>query len=468
LTRRLGPGDPSHPVALSAETIRRTASRLPDEILELLMAALQYVVEGGSTLSGTIRPSGNKNAALPIIAAALLSEEPVTLENVPRIRDVETLVELIRSAGVVAEWKQRNTLSIDAKSVRSAELDPQLCRKIRASILLAAPMLARCGTVTLPPPGGDVIGRRRLDTHFLALQQLGTHFDLGEAYELSAKQLRGADIFLDEPSVTGTENALMAAVAAKGITILRNAASEPHVQDLARFLVSMGARIQGIGTNLLTVEGGHPLHGATHRIGPDHIEVGSFIGLAAVTGSELRIADAGVEHLQSIRMGFARLGVECRIDGDDLIVPAKQGKKIQTDLGGHVPKLEDQPWPAFPADVMSIAIVTATQCEGVIMMHEKMFESRMFFVDKLIGMGARIILCDPHRAVVVGPSRLRAAQVESPDIRAGMAILLAALCAKGESTIDNVGQIERGYERIDERLRALGAKIERVEERRQS
>jgi len=432
------------------------------------MAALQYVVEGGATLSGTIRPSGNKNAALPIVAASLLCEEPVTLENVPRIRDVETLVELIRSAGVMAEWKQRNALLINAKSVRAAELDPQLCRKIRASILLAAPMLARCGQVTLPPPGGDVIGRRRLDTHFLALQQLGTHFDLGEAYELTAKQLKGADIFLDEPSVTGTENALTAAVAAKGVTILRNAASEPHVQDLARFLVSMGARIQGIGSNVLTVEGGHPLHGTTHRIGPDHIEVGSFIGLAAVTCSELRIADAGVEHLQSIRMGFARLGVECRIDGDDLIVPAKQSKKIQSDLGGHIPKLEDQPWPAFPADVMSIAIVTATQCEGVIMMHEKMFESRMFFVDKLIGMGGRIILCDPHRAVVVGPSRLRGAQVESPDIRAGMAILLAALCAKGESTIDNVGQIERGYERIDERLRALGANIQRVEERRQS
>jgi len=427
------------------------------------MAALQYVVEGGSTLSGTIRPSGNKNAALPIIAAALLSEQPVTLENVPRIRDVETLVELIRSAGVVADWKERNKLRIDAKSVRSAELDPQLCRKIRASILLAAPMLARCGSVTLPPPGGDVIGRRRLDTHFLALQQLGTRFDLGEAYELSAKQLRGADIFLDEPSVTGTENALTAAVAAKGVTILRNAACEPHVQDLARFLVALGARIQGIGTNMLTIEGGHPLHGATHRIGPDHIEVGSFIGLAAVTGSELRIADAGVEHLQSIRMGFARLGVECRVEGDDLIVPAKQEKRIQSDLGGHVPKLEDQPWPAFPADVMSIAIVTATQCEGVIMMHEKMFESRMFFVDKLIGMGAKIILCDPHRAVVVGPSKLRGGNVESPDIRAGMAVLLAALCAKGESIIDNVGQIERGYERIDERLRALGAELERAE-----
>jgi UDP-N-acetylglucosamine 1-carboxyvinyltransferase len=431
------------------------------------MAALQYVVEGGRRLSGTIRPSGNKNAALPIIAAALLVEEPVTLENVPRIRDVETLVELIRSSGVGAEWKARNTLVISAKSVRSAELDPQLCRKIRASILLAAPMLARCGEVTLPPPGGDVIGRRRLDTHFLALQQLGTEFQLGEAYTLRAKALRGADIFLDEPSVTGTENALTAAVAAKGVTVLRNAASEPHVQDLARFLVSLGAKVDGIGTNELTIEGGHRLKGTAHHIGPDHIEVGSFIGLAAVTGSDLKIEKAGVEHLHSIRMGFSRLGIECTEKGDDLIVPAKQQKTIQSDLGGHIPKLEDQPWPAFPADVMSIAIVTATQCEGVIMMHEKMFESRMFFVDKLISMGARIILCDPHRAVVVGPSKLRAAQVESPDIRAGMAILLAALCASGESTIDNVGQIERGYERIDERLRALGANIERVEERRQ-
>jgi UDP-N-acetylglucosamine 1-carboxyvinyltransferase len=430
------------------------------------MAALQYVVQGGAKLSGSIRPSGNKNAALPIIAAALLSEEPVSLENVPRIRDVETLVELIRSAGVGADWTARNSLVINAKTVRSAELDPQLCRKIRASILLAAPMLARCGHVTLPPPGGDVIGRRRLDTHFLALERMGTSFKLGEAYELRAKQLVGADIFLDEPSVTGTEQALTAAVAAKGTTVLRNAACEPHVQDLARFLVSMGARIDGIGTNVITVEGGHPLRGTTHHIGPDHIEVGSFIGLAAVTDSELRIERAGVEHLQSIRMGFARLGVECTTDGDDLIVPKNQARKIQSDLGGHVPKLEDQPWPAFPADVMSIAIVTATQCDGVILMHEKMFESRMFFVDKLIGMGARIILCDPHRAVVTGPSKLRGANVESPDIRAGMVILLAALCATGESTIDNVGQIERGYERIDVRLRSLGAKIERIEERR--
>ena len=432
------------------------------------MAALQYVVQGGAKLSGSIRPSGNKNAALPIIAASLLAEEPVMLENVPRIRDVETLVELIRSAGVGADWTARNSLVINAKTVRSAELDPQLCRKIRASILLAAPMLARCGHVTLPPPGGDVIGRRRLDTHFLALERLGTKFTLGEAYELHAMELRGADIFLDEPSVTGTEQALTAAVAAKGVTILRNAACEPHVQDLARFLVSMGAKIDGIGTNVITIEGGQPLRGTTHHIGPDHIEVGSFIGLAAVTNSELRIERAGVEHLQSIRMGFSRLGVECTTDGDDLIVAKNQPRKIQSDLGGHVPKLEDQPWPAFPADVMSIAIVTATQCDGVILMHEKMFESRMFFVDKLIGMGARIILCDPHRAVVTGPTQLRGASVESPDIRAGMAILLAALCATGESTIDNVGQIERGYERIDVRLRSLGAKIERIEERRQT
>src|SRR5437016_2632445 len=290
------------------------------------MPAVQFVVEGGRPLNGSIRPSGNKNAALPIVAASLLSQHPVHLQNVPRIRDIETLVELVRSVGASMEWVGQNELDVHAKDLRPADLNPTLCAKIRASILLAAPMLARCGSVTLPPPGGDVIGRRRLDTHFLALQQLGTDFHLEEAFELTTKGLRGADIFLDEPSVTGTENALMAAVAAKGVTVLRNAASEPHVQDLARFLIAMGARIQGVGTNLLTVEGGHPLHGATHRIGPDHIEVGSFIGLAAVTGSELRIADAGVEHLQAIRMGFARLGVECRIDGDDLIVPAKQGK----------------------------------------------------------------------------------------------------------------------------------------------
>ncbi len=425
--------------------------------------AVQFLVEGGHPLAGTIRPSGNKNAALPIIAAALLTDEPVHLDNVPRIADVETLVDLVQSVGASSEWTARNALTIHAKQVHAASLDPKLCARIRASILLAGPLLARCGEVRLPPPGGDVIGRRRLDTHFLALQQLGATADARDGYWLSARSLRGADVFLDEPSVTATENALIAATAASGTTHLRNAASEPHVQDLAHFLVALGASVEGIGTNAMTVRGGGSLHGCRHTIGPDHIEVGSFVGLAAVTCSGLRIAGAGVDHLRAVLMGFERLGVECRVDGDDLIVPAEQTRHIRSDLGGAVPKIEDQPWPAFPADLMSIAIVTATQCHGLILMHEKMFESRMFFVDKLIGMGARIILCDPHRALVAGPSELRASTVESPDIRAGMAILLAALCARGTSTINNVGQIDRGYERIDERLNALGAEIQRVD-----
>ncbi|HZI99108.1 MAG TPA: UDP-N-acetylglucosamine 1-carboxyvinyltransferase [Gemmatimonadaceae bacterium] len=430
------------------------------------MGALQYIVEGGRRLTGTIRPSGNKNAALPIVAASLLCEEPVHLENVPRIRDVETLVQLVQSIGAHAEWTGRNSLTIHATSVRATELDPALCRKIRASILLAGPLLARCGEIRLPPPGGDVIGRRRVDTHFLALQQLGATFSFEDAFVLRAAKLRGADVFLDEPSVTATENALAAAVAADGTTVLRNAASEPHVQDLAKFLVAMGASIEGIGTNTITIHGGLPLHGCTYAIGPDHIEVGSFIGLAAVTRSEITIEKAGVEHLRSTLMGFERLGVECRIDGEDLVVPGKQEMKIRSDLGGAVPKLEDQPWPAFPADTMSIALVTATQCEGVIVIHEKMFESRLFFVDKLIGMGARIVLCDPHRALVSGPSKLRGSVLDSPDIRAGMALLIAALGAEGRSTINNVGQIERGYEKIDHRLRQLGASVERVADRR--
>ncbi len=426
------------------------------------MRAVQFMVEGGRRLSGTIRPSGNKNAALPIIAAALLTEELVSLENVPRIADVETLVELVQSVGVHAEWTGRNALAIHAKTVRAASLDPRLCARIRASILLAGPLLARCGEVRLPPPGGDVIGRRRVDTHFLALEQLGATVESHDGMWLRATTLRGADVFLDEPSVTATENALIAATAARGTTHLRNAASEPHVQDLAHFLVGLGGQIEGIGTNAMTVHGGRALRGTRHTVGPDHIEVGSFVGLAAVTGSAVRIADAGVEHLRAVLMGFERLGVVCQVDGADLVVPAEQAREIRSDLGGAVPKLEDQPWPAFPADLMSIAIVTATQCRGLILMHEKMFESRMFFVDKLIGMGARIVLCDPHRALVAGPSTLRASTVESPDIRAGMAILLAALCAHGTSTINNVGQIDRGYERIDERLNALGAKIQRV------
>ncbi len=423
---------------------------------------VHYIVEGGYRLSGDIEPNGNKNAALPIIAAALLCEETVRLENVPHIRDIEVLVDLIQSVGAQTAWLDDNTLEITARDLRPTELDPDLCERVRASILLVGPLLARCGEIALPPPGGDVIGRRRLDTHFLALGELGAEIDIGAQYRFRADELRGKDVFLDEPSVTGTENALCAAVAATGTTILRNCASEPHVQDLAHFLVAMGAEIEGIGTNTVTVHGGRPLHGATHRIGPDHIEVGSLIGLAAVTRSHITIKNAGVEHLRATLMNFERLGVRCEIDGADLIVPANQTLKIEPDIGGHIPKIEDQPWPAFPADTMSIALVTATQCDGVVLMFEKMFESRMFFVDKLIAMGARIVLCDPHRAIVAGPSKLRGARVQSPDIRAGMAMLIAAMCAEGTSTIENAQQIERGYERIDERLNALGARITRI------
>jgi UDP-N-acetylglucosamine 1-carboxyvinyltransferase len=423
----------------------------------------RFLVRGGRPLRGTIHPAGNKNAALPILASSVLADGPLELENIPRIRDVETMLALLVDLGATAEWTGPNAVRLDARGVRPKALDPGLCARIRASILLAGPLLARFGTVTLPPPGGDVIGRRRVDTHFLALEHLGASVRVGDRYELEGKHLTGADIFLDEPSVTGTENALMAAVAAKGRTVLRNAACEPHVQDLARALVAMGARIDGIGSNVYTVEGGHPLGGAKYAIGPDHIEIGSFIGLAAVTNGEVTIDPVRGEDLRSTLLGFERLGIRPVIEGQRLTVAADQERRIRPDLGGHVPKLEDGPWPAFPADVMSTTIVTATQCSGMILVFEKMFESRLFFVDKLIGMGARIVLCDPHRAVISGPSTLKGGTVESPDIRAGMAMVLAALGADGSSTIHNVGQIERGYERIDERLRALGAEIERAE-----
>jgi UDP-N-acetylglucosamine 1-carboxyvinyltransferase len=422
----------------------------------------RFLVRGGRALRGAVRPAGNKNAALPILASTVLADGPMELDDIPRIRDVETMLELLVDLGASAEWIGPNLVRVDARPVRPKPLDPKLCARIRASILLAGPLLARFGSVMLPPPGGDVIGRRRVDTHFLALEQLGAAVNVGDRYELEAKKgLKGADIFLDEPSVTGTENALMAAVAAKGRTVLRNAACEPHVQDLARALVAMGAGIEGIGTNVYTVEGGRPLHGATYAIGPDHIEIGSFIGLAAVTNGAITIDPVRPDDLRSILLGFERLGIRPRVDGQRLTVDADQERRIRPDLGGHVPKLEDGPWPAFPADVMSTTIVSATQCSGMLLVFEKMFESRLFFVDKLIGMGARIVLCDPHRAVISGPSPLKGGTVESPDIRAGMAMLLAALAAEGASTIHNVGQIERGYERIDERLRALGAEIER-------
>lgn len=423
----------------------------------------RFLVQGGRPLRGTVRPAGNKNAALPILAATILADGPVDLDNIPRIRDVETMLALLVDLGASAEWSGEHSVRVDTRSVKPKALDPGLCAKIRASILLAGPMLARFGSVTLPPPGGDVIGRRRVDTHFLALEHLGASVMVGDRYELEAKELRGEDIFLDEPSVTGTENALMAAAMAKGRTVLRNAACEPHVQDLARCLVSMGAEISGIGSNIYTIEGGRPLAGTSYTIGPDHIEIGSFIGLAAVTNSDIVIEPVRQEDLRSTILGFERLGIRPKIEGNRLTVSSGQERRIRPDLGGHVPKLEDGPWPAFPADVMSTTIVTATQCSGMLLVFEKMFESRLFFVDKLIGMGARIVLCDPHRAVISGPSPLKGGTVESPDIRAGMAMLLAALAAEGPSTIHNVGQIERGYERIDERLRALGAEIERVD-----
>lgn len=423
----------------------------------------RFLVRGGRPLRGTVRPAGNKNAALPILAATVLADGVVELDNIPRIRDVETMLAVLLDLGAEAEWTAPNTLRMDTRPLRPKPLDPALCAKIRASILLAGPMLARFGSVTLPPPGGDVIGRRRVDTHFLALEQLGASVVVGDRYELEAKGLTGADIFLDEPSVTGTENALMASVMAKGRTVLRNAACEPHVQDLARALVAMGAHIEGIGSNIYTIEGGRPLGGASYAIGPDHIEIGSFIGLAAVTNGEVTIDPVRGEDLRSTLLGFERLGIRPRLEGSRLTVLPDQERRIRPDLGGHVPKLEDGPWPAFPADVMSTTIVTATQCSGMLLVFEKMFESRLFFVDKLIGMGARIVLCDPHRAVISGPAPLKGGTVESPDIRAGMAMLLAALAAEGSSTIHNVGQIERGYERIDERLRALGAEIERVD-----
>jgi len=428
----------------------------------------KFVVEGGRRLHGRIRPSGNKNAALPMLAATLLTDEPVVLENVPDIRDVHTLIELLRHLGAEVHWSAPNEVTVCARNVRSTELDPKQAARIRASILLAGPMLARTGRIRLPPPGGDVIGRRRLDTHFLAFQRLGASIEVRAAppvFELRAERLVGTDIFLDEPSVTATENALMAAALARGTTRLRNAAAEPHVQDLARMLVGMGCRIDGIGTGILEIEGTERLRGGRFRISPDHIEVGSFIGLAVVTRSELWIEDAVPEHLDAILIGFERLGVRVEWHDGVLRVPAEQERRVRPDFGGHVPKIDDGPWPAFPADLTSIAVVTATQCEGTILIHEKMFESRLFFVDKLIAMGARIVLCDPHRVLVIGPAPLRPAIVDSPDIRAGMALLIAALGADGRSEIYNIGQIERGYERIDDRLRALGARIERRDSR---
>ena len=422
-----------------------------------------FVIEGARPLNGTIRAAGNKNAALPIIAACLLTDEPVRLTNVPAITDVETMLDLVADLGVDVAQPVTGEVVIHAGADPKHELDEELCRRIRASILLAGPLLARCGEAIVPPPGGDVIGRRRLDTHIDALERLGAEVHVNRRFRMRTDGLVGAPVFLDEASVTGTENAVMAAVLARGETVVGNAACEPHVQDLCRFLVSLGADIEGIGSNLLRIRGVERLHGGEWRICPDHIEVASFVGLGAVTEGEIVIEDVHAEDLVAIWPGFERLGVAWEVSGSTVRVPSSQDLAIRDDVGSQIPKIEDGPWPAFPADLTSIALAVATQARGTVLIFEKMFENRLFFVDKLVGMGARIILCDPHRAVVSGPAKLYGERLSSPDIRAGMAMLIASLCAEGTSTIGNVREIDRGYERIDERLRALGASIERVE-----
>jgi UDP-N-acetylglucosamine 1-carboxyvinyltransferase len=421
-----------------------------------------FVIVGGRPLNGRVAVAGNKNGALPILAATLLAGEPVTLSNVPRIRDVDTMVELLEDLGAETEWLGPHEVRIDTRGVSKTDVDGRLASRIRASFLVAGPLIARFGRASLPPPGGDVIGRRRLDVHVHALERLGAEATIDRSFEFRADRLQGRDVFLDEASVMGTENAVMAAVLAEGETVLGNAACEPHVQDLCRFLVSLGAQIDGIESNVLRIRGVEQLGGGEYRIAPEHIEVASFIGLAAVTGGDLWIDDAQPKDLVAILPHFARLGVRVEIDGTSVHVPPDQELVIQDDLGDQIPKIEDGPWPAFPADLTSIALAVATQAKGTILIFEKMFENRLFFVDKFVSMGARIILCDPHRAVVTGPARLYGQRMASPDIRAGMAMLIASLCAEGTSTIGNVGEIDRGYERIDERLSSLGARIERV------
>lgn len=421
-----------------------------------------FVIEGGHRLNGTITPVGNKNAALPLLAVALLSDEPLVLHNVPNIGDVRTKIELLQLLGVECTRLTPSSWRLQPKHIDDRQPDIELGRRIRTAPLLAGPMLARRGFVTIPRPGGDRIGRRRIDTHFQALEALGAQIDVAhDCYVLRCTKLRGADIFLDEMSVTGTEQAILAAALAEGTTIIRNAASEPHVQDVCKCLNAMGARISGIGTNTLTIEGVTSLHSAEYTIGPDFMEVGSFIGLAAATGSGIRIKNARPEEHRMTRITFNRLGVTWQDDGNDIVVPAEQELVIRSDLHGAIPEIKNQPWPGFPPDLMSIALVLATRARGTVLIHEWMFENRLFFVDGLIRMGASIVLCDPHRAVVVGPAQLHGEPLTSPDIRAGMALLIAALAAEGVSTMQNIGQIDRGYERIEERLRALGAQIER-------
>ena len=426
----------------------------------------QFIIQGGMPLNGTVKASGNKNAALKLLPACILTEEPVILHNVPNIADVQTMIALMQRLGVTFEDLGGGSWHIHAKDITTHIVDHQMAGQIRASIVLAGPMLARVGQLELAPPGGDVIGRRRLDTHVLALKALGAEVEAARFFGFKTNGLKGADILLDEASVTATENTIMAAVLAKGTTIIRNAASEPHVQDLCEFLNLLGAKIDGVGSNTLTIQGVDKLSGGEFTVGADYIEVGSFIGAAAVTHGRVRIQQAAPQHLKMIELVFNRLGVHWEVDGDDVIVPEYQPLKVIPDLGDQIPQIKAQPWPAFPSDLLSIALVVATQAEGTVLFHEWMYENRFFFVDKLVYMGARVVLCDPHRCLIQGPSDLSGERdrISSPDIRAGMSLLLAALCADGTSVIRNIAQIDRGYEAVDEKLRGLGAKIERVSE----
>lgn len=424
----------------------------------------EFIIEGGVPLNGEVVPSGNKNAALPLLAACLLTDEPVVLRNIPQIRDVLVMRKLIESLGAVVEELDAHTWRITTKELTASRLDPELCRRIRASILIAGPVLARAGGLKLPPPGGDVIGRRRLDTHILALRALGAAVTYNRVFDIEADELRGADILLDEASVTATENAVMAAVLAKGVTHVRNAASEPHVQELCNFLNALGAKIEGIGSNALTIAGVSGLRGGEFSVGPDLLEVVSYIGAAVVTKGNVRVRGAGAAHLEMVEQVFHRIGVHWEADGNDIIVPAEQKLTVLPDLDGAIPEIKTNVWPAFPTDLTSIAITVATQVTGSVLFHDWMFSGRMYFTDKLVGMGARIILCDPYRCLVQGPTPLYGENLESPDIRAGMAMLLAALAAEGVSTIRNIAQIERGYEQVDEKLRGLGARISRAVE----
>jgi UDP-N-acetylglucosamine 1-carboxyvinyltransferase len=424
----------------------------------------ELVIEGGARLDGALTPSGNKNAAFPLIAAALLTDQPLTLRNVPDISDVRTMLQAVEGLGVEVTRHDRHTVTLHARALHSTEPDPALLRRIRGALVLMGPLLAREGRARFGASGGDQIGRRRIDSHVLGLQALGATLEAGPDVALRAPRLRGADILLDEASVTATENVVAAAVLAEGTTLIRNAASEPHVQDHCRLLVRMGARIEGIGSNLLVIQGVRALAGADFTLGPDFMEVGSFLALAAATGGEIEIRDAGVEHMRMSLTVFRRLGVEVQVRGEHLLVPGGQHPSIAADLGNAIPRIDDGPWPAFPADLMSVALVTATQATGAVLFHEKMYESRLFFVDRLIGMGARVVLCDPHRALVHGPTRLRGEPqgLPSPDIRAGIALVIAALCAEGRTVIRSVDQIDRGYEDLDDKLLALGARVKRV------